>query len=214
MGYSRSKATLDAIAPMLEPATHGSVVEFTHPKPLALAFKIREAFFLTTLYPDAYPALTKLATEGHVRAFARSKLVVIFPTAYESSFVKKGPRVLKQIQDAKVVTHESVLATIEDDSDDIEPPELPTVDTKTLIFHEPMSRFDVVAKWEKLQNSPATVGRKFSLTHATLTPLDLDKLARWAATNNWLVIANADSGTITLTQDDINLRTIAWGFKE
>lgn len=208
MGYSRRTSTLDAIAGFLTPATTGAVTHFEHPEPTSLAYKIREAFYLTTIYPDRYPALTELAKAARVQVQSAKNLVIVYPNTRKLSALKS--RVLTDTQRITSGTNETIVTHIE------APAELPSRDLpepkhpdRVLIIEEALSRFQIIDRWEKAQKSPATVGRKMSVGRAHLSDLDIDKLAAWAATVNLLVIPGED--TITILQHDPLLSEIAWG---
>lgn len=220
MGYSMKLTTLDAIAsflaPVLSQAGAGpATYEWTHDKPVSLAYKIREGLALTQHYPDAYPWLTRLASNSRVRIFSKSKLVVLF-TNVEIEAVRDS-RILSMASAARIKQPEGPSSsqdkpeTAEPSLEpSLEPMEPPAHAGKQLTHTEPAHRFDIVARWERAQSSPASVGRKIAFTNAIVTDLDLDKLAAWAAVQGWLVIAN-ESGMVTLVQDHPDLRLIAWG---
>jgi hypothetical protein len=215
MGYSRRVKTLEAIADLLEPATRASVTQYKHANPNALAYKIREAFTLTKLYPTKYPALTELAKSARVSINSREGTVTVYARGAHN-----GSRVLADT--AAIASRPSALENTIEASPTLAPsaanPEsrvgaaisvsrLP--DEKPLAFGQ-MSRFEIVTKWEELQSNGATMNRKFSVEAVGLSAPDLDKLARWAALHRWLVIADPESDRVTFLPDDPNLRGIAW----
>lgn len=209
MSYSKKLTTLDTIVSFLAPTvleTFSSTkdgatpltFEWSHEQPKALAYKIREGFALARMYPDAYPWFTELAACSRVALYSKARVVMLL---VNTPRIGTNSRVLALASAAstKIANVPETEATME-----------PARESSRHLTHtEKASRFDIVARWERAQNSPAWAGRKIAFTNATVTDFDLDKLAAWAARIGWLVIAN-EEGVVTLTQDNPNLREIAW----
>lgn len=219
MSYSRKLVTLDRIEPFLAQAQTGEIVEWQTDKPAALAYKIREGFFLTSIYPDRYPWLTELASRARVKVFSNAEIVLLFPDEETAQrYTKPNSRVLRHVRARRVAApnevREPAAAVALLEPDDTAPSVRTYIgessESKNVIIPKPCGRFDIIAEWDRIQDTPDLM-KKISFTNAQVSNLDLNKLSRWAAVQGWLLIVN--EGMLTLLPhdpEDTLIRSLAW----
>lgn len=184
MAYSDSVETLKKILPVLQPLAEGKTWRWAVPRGAKqLAYKIREALYIASHNPEAFPELARAAKQFRIEIIDRDNVQAVLKRSFTTEAMARGEAT--DGGGAFVVTGMEMAG---------KPHELVA----------PSKALEVIQFWMDGQPSNGP----FTYPRATLDMEEMTKLYNWASARNWLVFYAEQR--ITLHKHTRDLAGMEW----